>query len=121
MRNLCVLAVTPVFLPGSGLSHTIDGRLPRAQAAVPPCHRPGILPVTDATETKIAMHKTSPGAGLKKESQSLIYFWDLLIAKTLISIWGEDSKQKSRTPDTGGIRQIHSLQPNKPGMPYIPN
>lgn len=102
--------VTLVFLPGLGLSHAIDGRLPKAQAAVQPCHWQGLVPVTAATETKIIMHKTSLRTDLKRESRSVIYFLALLIAKTLISIWGEDSKQRSRTPDTIRIRHkyIHS-------------
>lgn len=105
-----MLIVIPVFLPGLGLSHTVDGRLPKAQAAVQPCHWQGLVPVTDATETKITMHKTSLGTGLKGECWSVIYFLAQLIAKSLISIWGEDSKQRNRTPDTHGIRHkyIHS-------------
>lgn len=63
MRHLCVLIVTLAFLPGLGSSHPIDGRLPKAQAALQPCHQQGLLPVTDATKTKITMHKTSLGTG----------------------------------------------------------
>lgn len=110
MRHLHVLSVSLVSLPGLGLSHKTDGRLPKAQAAVQSLHWQGPVPVTDATETKITRHKTWLGTGLKKESHSVIYFLALLIAKTSSSIWGEDSKQRSRTPDTNGIyhKYIHS-------------
>jgi len=103
-----VFTATLVLLPGLGLSHAVDGKLLKAQAAVQPCHWQGLVPVTDTTKTKLIIHKTSLGTGLKKESQSVIYFLALLIAKTLISIPGKDSKQRSRTPDSNGIRHKYT-------------
>lgn len=49
---------------------------------------------------------------------SVIYLLALLIAKTFISIRGEDSRQRSRTSDTNGIRHkyIHS-NPTSLGCP----
>lgn len=113
-----MFTVTLALLPDLGLSHTIDGRLPKAQAAVQPCHWQELVPITDAIETKITLIKTSLGTGLKSESQSVIYFLALLTAKTFISIRGEDSRQRSRTSDTNGIRHkyIHS-NPTSLGCP----